>query len=365
MSLQTSALEAFGLDSSFIRHFKPFAEDDASRHLGRVLLAQHETYRVATAIGEGDAVLSGRLRHHADGAGELPAVGDWVVLEGLPSDDGPARVHAVLPRRSLLSRQAAGARTREQPVAANVDVVLLIMGLDGDYNPRRLERLLVLAYESGARPAVVLNKADLIDDVGDRLQEIEDIALGVPVVAVSCLGDEDLSAVRKHFGKGETVALLGSSGVGKSTLTNRLLGAERMRVGGVREGDDRGRHTTTHRELLKLPGGGLLIDNPGLREIQLWAGDDALESTFEDIDALAAGCRFTDCGHEGEPGCAVDAAVDDGRLAPERLESYRKLERELRSAELRRDEAARRAADRAMGKLYRQIQSSNRKRKGG
>jgi ribosome biogenesis GTPase / thiamine phosphate phosphatase len=228
-------------------------------------------------------------------------------------------------------------------LAANVDTVFLVMGLDGDFNPRRLERALVLAWESGAAPVVLLNKADLCDDLDGRRGAVEAVAPGVPVRLIAAKPGEGLAALSPWLVPGHTVALLGSSGVGKSTIVNRLLGRERQRTREVREADQRGRHTTTHRELIALPEGSLLLDTPGLREIQLWSDGTGLDAAFEDVRGLEASCRFTDCGHGTEPGCAVRRAVEEGRLEPARLDSLRKLQAELRAREVREDPLARRA----------------------
>jgi ribosome biogenesis GTPase len=267
-------------------------------------------------------------------------VGDWVALRP-PTGDGRAMIHAILPRTSKFSRKSAGQRTDEQVVAANVDTIFLVSGLDGDFNPRRIERYLTAAWDSGAQPVVVLNKLDRCDDPERCLLETEAVAMGVPVHRVSALTGQGCDALRDYLGPGLTVGLLGSSGVGKSTLINRLLGREVQKTGDVRESDDRGKHTTTHRELFRVPTGGLLIDTPGLRELQLWEADQGIESAFADIEELAEDCRFGDCGHAGEPGCAVEEALASGTLAPERLESYCKLQRELRQIHLKQDELAR------------------------
>src|SRR5262245_8673165 len=325
-------LERLGFTSSFEEAFRPFAGEGLRP--ARVASAHTRVYRVYHEGGERLAEVAGRLRHEAAGPQDFPTVGDWVAAS-FPSGDGRAIVHAVLPRRTRFSRKVAGSVTEEQVLAANVDTAFLVGGLDGDFNPRRLERALVLAWESGADPVIRLNKADLAEDVEARRREAEAVAAGVPVHVVSSLRGEGLAAVRSYLGVGRTVALLGSSGVGKSTLINRLLGEERFATASVRTHDDRGRHTTTHRELVVLPGGGLVIDTPGLREIQLWSTEGGLLRTFEDVQSLAAACRFTDCAHEGEPGCAVRAAEADGRLAPERLQSYFKLQRELRHLDVR------------------------------
>lgn len=316
-----------------------FAELGAPELVPGRVVEQSGLYRVATAGGELLAEAAGRLRREAADASELPAVGDWVALLA-PAGDGVGRIEAVLPRRSAFTRRAAGRRLDRQVVAANVDILFLVQGLDGDFNPRRIERYAVAAWDSGARPVVLLNKADLGDDLEARVAEVEAAAPGIPVHAVSALTGEGLAALAAYLAPGETVAFLGSSGVGKSTLVNRLLGREAQATAEVREGDDRGRHTTTRRELFRAEGGWLLIDTPGMRELQLWEGE-GLRAAFADVEALAASCAFRDCRHAGEPGCAVAEAVARGDLAGERLESYRKLGRELRHVELEADVQAR------------------------
>ena len=352
----STRLQDFGYDRDIDRRFRTAAEALGSEvEPARVIFESREVYRVVTAAGETDARLAGRLRTGAD----LPAVGDWAVVEG---GDGTRRIVSVLPRRSRLSRKVAGAETREQVVAANVDTVFLVMGLDGDFNLRRLERFAVMAAESGATPVVVLTKKDLHPDAPGACLDARTAAPGMPVYAVSSLLDDGLDPLRVFLAPGQTVAMIGSSGAGKSTLLNRLNGAEVMRTGAVREGDDRGRHTTTHRQLVRLESGGLLVDNPGVREIQLWAGESALSDAFDDLEALAAGCRFNDCRHLDEPGCRVREAVEDGSLDPERLRNWHDLEKELRHLERRRDVAAARQADRRLGKMYKRVQAEKKNR---
>ncbi len=332
-----------GWSDEWDRRFAQFAEQGLEP--ARVVAEHKGAYRLAgLRPAQGDrsdlwGEISGRFRHAARSRAEYPAVGDWVAVRPLPGEDR-AMIVAVLPRKSKFSRKVAGDGADEQVVSANVDTVLLMMGLDQDFSPRRLERYLVMAWESGARPAIVLNKADLCDDVAARVQEVEAVTRGVPTHVVSCRTGLGLAELNRYVEPGQTVALLGSSGVGKSTLINRLYGADVMRTGDVRERDHRGRHTTVHRQLIRLPGGGLLIDNPGMRELQLWDADEGLRSIFEDVESLARACRFGDCQHEAEPDCAVLEAVAEGRLSPERLESYRTMQRELAQLAARLDRLA-------------------------
>jgi ribosome biogenesis GTPase len=293
--------------------------------------------------------VSGRLRHAASGRADFPAVGDWVAIE-VPDGGGDARIRAVLPRTSRFSRRAAGDVTEEQVVAANIDVVFLVSGLDGDFNPRRIERYLVTAWESGASPVILLNKADLVDDPTAIEREVADLAQGVPVHAISATRLDAIDRVRQYLAVGRTAALLGSSGTGKSSIANALLGEERLRTHDVRESDSRGRHTTTGRQLLLVPGGGILIDTPGMRELQLWETGEAVAGAFADIESIAEGCRFRDCRHAAEPGCAVAAAVAAGMLPATRLESFRKLQSE-QDHQSRQQDARGRIEEKRIGKL--------------
>jgi len=333
-------LNDLGWSDFFAAAFGPWGQQGL---VAARVVAQKGLYQVSTGGAEHFADLAGRLRHELKGPGGAagyPAVGDWVALRP-PAGEGRAMIQAVLPRQSRFSRKIAGQRTEEQVVAANVDTLFLVSGLDGDFNPRRIERYLTAAWDSGARPVVVLNKLDRCANPDDCLLAAESVAMGVPVHRVSALTGLHCDELAGYLAPGQTVSLLGSSGVGKSTLINRLLGREAQRTSEVRAHDDRGRHATTHRELFVSPLGGLLIDTPGLREIQLWEGDQGIESAFADVEALAEGCRFADCRHRGEPGCAVEAAAASGELPADRLESYRKLQRELRQIHLRQDELAR------------------------
>ena len=295
---------------------------------GRVALEHRGSYQIYSELGELSAALTGRLRFNADSPAELPAVGDWVVLSA-PTDEKKAQIYAVLPRRSKFSRRAAGTERQEQVVAANIDTVFLVQGLDGDFNTRRLERYLVAAYESNASPVVILNKADVCESVEQRIREAKAVALDIPVHAISSIEGSGMEQLEQYIGQGLTVAFLGSSGVGKSTLINRLIGEDVQKTAEVRESDSRGRHTTTHRELIVLESGGLLIDTPGMRELQLWDASGSLGETFGDVESIAAACRFSNCSHDTEPGCAVREALASGNMDRDRYESYVKLEKEL------------------------------------
>jgi ribosome biogenesis GTPase len=306
---------------------------------GRVVLEHTHIYRVLTREGEALARVSGRLRHRASVRADFPGVGDWVALAPA-TDGGNARIVAVLPRRSRFSRRAAGDATEEQVVAANIDTVFLVAGLDGDFNPRRIERYLLVAFESGASPVIVLNKADAVADPEGLAAGVRETAAGTPVHAVSCRVPGGVDVLRQYLGHGQTGALLGSSGVGKSTIVNRLVGRDLLRTRDVRESDSRGRHTSTARQLVLLPGSGVLIDTPGMRELQLWDTGDAVSGVFVDIESLAGSCRFRDCRHRQEPGCAVRAAVDAGDLAAGRIESYHKLQDEQVHQERQADQRA-------------------------
>ena len=328
-------LAALGWSRSRAEEFSPHAA--AGRVPGRVAAQHRGGYVVYAESGERPAEVAGQLRHAALGPADLAAVGDWVAVSDAPDADA-ATIHALLPRRTVFSRKAAGGAS-EQVVAANVDVVFLVSALGPDLNVRRLERYLAAGWDSGADPVVVLNKSDLADDVAGATARVEAVAFGVPVHVVSAADGTGLDGLARHLEGNRTGALLGSSGVGKSSLVNRLLGSERQDVADIRE-DGKGRHTTTHRELVPLPGGGLVLDTPGMRELGLWEAGDGVDQTFADVAELAAACRFRDCAHRGEPGCAVLAAVADGRLAAGRLESYRKLLRELRHLEVRGDPRA-------------------------
>ncbi len=337
MDFTSPRLPAFGWSEFFENHFCAYAAQGYTA--GRVALEHKQLYRVYTEHGELLADLAGKLRHEARRRADLPAVGDWVVLRPRPAE-GKATIHAVLPRRSKFARKTAGERTEEQIVGANIDTVFLVMSLNQDFNPRRIERYLIVAWNSGASPAIVLSKADLCADAAARVAELQAVAAGVPLHVISSVTQAGLDALTPYLRRGQTVALLGSSGVGKSTLINHLLGCEQQKVQTVRADDDRGRHTTTHRELILLPSGGLVLDTPGMRELQLWDGPAGLPRAFDEIEELASRCYFRNCQHRDEPHCAVREAVEAGALDPARYRNYDKLQRELHYLEIKQDQGA-------------------------
>jgi len=319
------ALDELGWDAGWASAFEQLHED--SLIAARVAAQHRGAYVVWTADGELRARAAGRLYYEHEIGEPIPAVGDWVGVRG-------ETVTSILPRRSAFIRKRAGLGSDEQVLAANVDTAFLLAGLDDDFSLRRLERYITTAWESGAEPVVVLTKADLCDDVADAMLQVESVAIGVPAYPISNVTGVGVDELGRHLLPGHTAVLLGSSGVGKSTLLNRLAGDELMRTAAI-AADGTGRHTTTHRELVQLPEGALVIDTPGLRELQFWDGD--VSAAFDDVEALAAECRFRDCAHAREPGCAVLAAVDNGTLALDRLRSWRKFQRELESIAARTD----------------------------
>ena len=354
-------LNALGWDAAFAAALA--AVDAPGVAPARVAVEHNHLYRVHAEAGELLAEAAGSLRHAAGGPDGLPAVGDWVAIR---TGGKRASIRAILPRRSCFARKAAGDPTQRQVVAANVDTVLLVTGLDGDFNPRRVERYLVAAAESGATPVVVLNKTDLCSaaEKAGAADAIRAAAPGVPVHATSCARAQGLDALEAYLVAGRTVALLGSSGVGKSSIINRLVGSDRQQTRRVHGRTSRGRHTTVHRELLLRPGGGVIIDTPGMRELQLWDSGEALEAAFDDVDALAAGCRFRDCGHRSEPGCAVRAAVAGGTLPAARLDHFHRLEDERAALRERQEqldriaEARRTRPERAAARAPRRLSGS-------
>jgi ribosome biogenesis GTPase / thiamine phosphate phosphatase len=349
-TLDPNRLADLGWNESWAAHVDGLG---AEGRPGRVLVAHRGACIVGTAGDDLPAEPSGTLRRAAHSGGLLPAVGDWVVLAAALPRSGPATIDRILPRRSAIARKVKGKAAEVQVIAANVDTVFLVSGLDRDFNLRRIERALVAVWDTGAQPVVVLTKSDLSAEVADQVKAVEAVAAGVPVHAVSSREGIGLAALDPYRRRGSTIALLGSSGVGKSTLINRLLGWDRQDTGRVRAHDSRGRHTTTKRELIVLPDGGVLVDTPGLRELQLWEGEGGLDAVFADVTADAGACRFRDCSHHEEPGCAVRAAWAAGGVTPERVESYRKLQRELEHVASLRDERSRQERSRQEKLIHR------------
>jgi ribosome biogenesis GTPase / thiamine phosphate phosphatase len=318
-------LEQLGWSDRHAHSFALYCQSEFT--VGRIAVEYRNSYLLYTEQGEQSAEVTGKLRHQATGSQDFPAVGDWVVIKAIASEQR-ATIHAILPRTSKFSRKVAGSKIEEQIIATNVDTVFLVSGLDGDLNPRRIERYLILAWESGATPVILLNKADLCPNLEQCLMEVEKIAMGVPIVMLSAMQHQDMELLQPYLQPGKTIVLLGSSGVGKSTITNQLKGELVQTVQAVRLGDDRGKHTTTNRQLIVLPSGALVIDTPGMRELQVWSTTEGLPETFMDIEVLVEQCRFRNCQHESEPGCAIQQALAGGQLDFKRFVSYQKLQRE-------------------------------------
>lgn len=319
-------LELLGWNSALAGSFEPYAKDGYS--VGRITSEYRGEYTLYSELGDLSAKISGKLRHQITDDGNFPSIGDWVVIKTRQNEQ-TATIHSILPRKSKFSRKTVGGRTSEQIVAANIDTAFLVSGLDNDFNLRRIERYLILTWESGANPVIILNKADACSEIEQCVADVEAIAPGVPLIVVSAVLNQGINELKNYIQPGLTVALLGSSGVGKSTIANLLMGEEIQPVQAVRRGDNRGKHTTTHRELFVLPDGGLMIDTPGMREIQIWATESSFEQTFTDIEMLAQKCRFRDCQHGHEPDCAVQNAILQGVLDERRFLNYQKLQKEL------------------------------------
>jgi ribosome biogenesis GTPase / thiamine phosphate phosphatase len=352
----TLNLKTLGWNEVFEEEFLKYKEQ--GYEVGRIALEHKKMYRVFSEHGDFLAEVSGKMRFHALEREDYPAVGDWVVISARPEEQ-KATIHAVLPRKSKFSRKAAGLTTEEQIVATNIDTIFLVNALNADFNVRRIERYILSAWESGANPVIILSKADLCEDIAEKIAEVESVAFGVPILPISAEKNIGLDQLAPYLYEGQTIALLGSSGVGKSTLTNALIGYQKQEVKEIREGDDRGRHTTTHRELIVLDQGGILIDTPGMRELQLWEADEGLGMSFSDVEILAENCRFRDCTHTMEPGCAVLEAISAGTLDSDRFNSYVKLQRELAYLERKENRHAA-LAERAK---WKQISNSMKKTK--
>lgn len=315
-------MKQYGLSESFAHS----AEDFMGLTVSRIISQQKGIYRLVSERGEKSGEVCGKFHYEVKKLSEYPAVGDFVMVDW-NEGGGNAVIRHILDRRSCFIRKAAGAARQEQVIAANIDTVFLCMSLNRDFNLRRMERYLSIAWESGAVPVIVLTKSDLCTDTAGRLSEVSCVAAGADIIVTGAVEQNGCEQLYKYITNGKTVAFIGSSGVGKSTLINCLLGEERLCTGGLRN-DDKGRHTTTHRELILLPGGGMVIDTPGMRELGMWDSGEGIDRTFSDIEALALKCRFRDCSHSGEPGCAVQQSIENGELSADRLSSYRKLKNE-------------------------------------
>jgi ribosome biogenesis GTPase len=353
-----SSLETIGADELWRLELQRLALPGAE--LARVTAVYGDDCDLMTEAGTVRAESCGALRFSANTRADLPVTGDWVAARTI--EPGRALIHAVLTRRSTVSRGAAGRRHDEQPLAANVDLILVVSGLDRDFNPRRIERYLTLAAHSGIAPLVVLSKSDLCDGIEERIRDLRPVCGNAEMLPVSALNRQGLDSLALRIA-GNTAALLGSSGAGKSTLVNALLGRDLQSTNAVRASDGRGRHTTTRRDLIPLAGGGALIDTPGLREVQLWADADSVDDVFPEITALASACRFHDCRHDSEPGCAVRLALERGEIDSARWESWRKLRREAERHERLTDRAATEAfnqRNRAIHKAMREYYKNRR-----
>lgn len=317
-------LEKIGLNQEILNNFEIYKDG----YLGRVIAEHKGSYKVTTDIDTLIAKVPGKLLYSSQGRESYPAVGDWVVLDRNDSSSGDAIINKILPRKSKLSRKISGNTIEEQIIAVNIDTIFICMSLNRDFNLRRLERYISISWDSGATPVVILTKADLCEDLDDKLSEVYNTAIGIEVLVVSSLKDSGIDKVKSIITNGSTIAFLGSSGVGKSTLINKLLEEDKQLVSNISEFNDKGRHTTTHRELIPLPFNGAVIDTPGMRELQLLDNSDGIDDSFSDIQELSNRCRFSNCNHNTEPGCAVKEAIENGTLSLDRFNSYKKLKKE-------------------------------------
>ncbi|KAA3619993.1 MAG: ribosome small subunit-dependent GTPase A [Calditrichaeota bacterium] len=343
-----------GWNDFFAASFQPFKESGC--FAGKVSVEHKQYIEVYCEFGEINCEISGKFRHQAKSQEEFPAVGDWIAFRYMEKER-KGIVQQILPRTSKISRKVAGQNTQEQVIAANVDYLFIVTSLNTDFNMRRLERYLTVAWDSGSSPVIILNKADLCTDTDSFLAETEEIAFGVPVHLMSALNKEGLEQLQPYFEGHKTCALIGSSGVGKSTIINKIIGTDRQRVNELRPSMDKGMHTTTQRELIILPDGGLLIDTPGMREIQLWDADQGVAEAFEDVTEYAKNCRFRNCQHRQEPGCAVRNAVENGDIGSGRFQNFQKMQEELQQLKGKQELHARLEAKRQDKILHRAIKN--------
>ncbi|PQP80700.1 ribosome small subunit-dependent GTPase A [Paenibacillus sp. PCH8] len=336
-------IEKYGWSAKWQELWQQTEEDMQDSQPARIIADHGHLQRLITTEGECWGRISGRMRHDSMESGLMPAIGDWVAVTGKSGEE--AIIHRLLPRQSRVSRQAAGPVTKEQLIAANVDTLLIVAALNHDFNLRRLERYVMMAWNGSVRPVIVLSKSDLCTDVEEQINNVEGIAPGVEVLAISAVEGQGKSSLERYLQPGLTIALTGSSGSGKSTLVNWMMGEDVQLTQSVREGDSRGRHTTTHREMFVLPQGAILIDTPGMRELNLWdEGNDGLSQAFGEIEQLAVTCRYLDCSHTREEGCAIKEAIEDGSLDEKRLSNYLKMQKELQHQQRKEEVASRRRA---------------------
>lgn len=318
-------LNKLGWHAFFEKHLESINKEDFN--IGRICTEQKESYRIFSQNGELSAVISGKFRNSCKSREDFPAVGDWVLFKKL-EDENKGIIHSCLPRKSKFSRKVAGKETQEQIIASNVDFAFIVCALNYDFNLRRIERYLSLVWQSGATPVILLTKSDLCDDIEEKIIKVKDIAPYIDICAISNISTEGIEKLQKYFDDNKTVVLLGSSGAGKSSLINNLANEKIMKVSELRNNLEKGRHTTTHRQMIILPNGGLIIDTPGIRELQLWDAEEGISQTFNDIEEIAKTFKFSNCKHINEPDCAIQEAINAGSLDPKRFENYLKVQKE-------------------------------------